>query len=60
MTLVGKLFNRTPNHIPRNTLEEDYGLPIIIVVQTFLKFNLVRYIIINNINTSFRYYSSRR
>ena len=29
MTLVGKLFNRTPNHIPRNTLEEDYGLPII-------------------------------
>ena len=40
MTLVG-IFNSTPNHIPRNTLEEDYGLPIIIVVQTFLKFNLV-------------------
>ena len=60
MTLVGKLFNSTPNHIPRNTLEEAYGLPIIIVVQTFFKFKLVRYIIINNINTSFYYYLSRR
>ena len=37
MTLVGKLFNSTPNHIPRNTLEEDYGFPIIIVVQTSIK-----------------------